>query len=121
MTCGDFDHFWQREVEVLDSAGKRVLRRSEEILIERQRNDPGSVLPAPFRCWRNFAIDIPPRGCLNGTFSSADPDLTRDLNQYYRFEPGQYSLVGPRKEAAEQSLPTVFEQRFILSITVLKP
>jgi hypothetical protein len=120
MTCADIDHFWSREIEVFDSAGKRILSRTEERRLAEEKRNPGGFLPEePFQCWRNFDIAIPPRTCLHGSFSAPEDDFARNLNNYYLLPPGRYSLVPIKKREAERASGGSTEQAVKLPITVL--
>lgn len=120
MTCADIDHFWSREIEVFDSAGKRVLSRAEERRLAEEMRNPGGFVPEePFRCWRNFGITIPPRTCLHGSFSAPEYDFARDLDDYYRLPPGRYSLVPIRRGEPERASGLSTQQGVTLPITVL--
>jgi hypothetical protein len=120
--CGDIDFFWDREIEVLDSAGNRVLSRREDAELADKRRDP-NALGTPFRCWLNFRIAVPPHACLHGSFSKPDNDFTRNLNHYYMLPAGQYSL-SPAKKNGTRKAPANGAgdaQRVALEITVTKP
>jgi hypothetical protein len=120
MTCADIDHFWSREIEVYDSAGKRVLSRAEERRLAEEKRNPASFVPEdPFQCFRNFPISIPPRTCLHGSLSAPEYDFARDLNIYYLLPPGRYSLVPISKGEPERASGRRTEQRLTLPITVL--
>jgi hypothetical protein len=120
MTCGDIDHFWSREIEVFDSTDKRVLSRAEEKRLAEEKRNPGVFLPEqPFRCWLNFAITVPPRTCLHGSFSAPEYDFARDLNSYYQLPPGRYSLVPISIGKPQQASGRETVQRLTLPITVL--
>jgi hypothetical protein len=118
-SCGDIDHFWQREIEVLDLAGNQVPSRAEEKRMAEQRRNPGHVFEVPFRCWLNYPIDVPPHSCVHGSLSKPDHDFVRDLNGYYSLAPGRYALM--TKKNAESERGTSTEQRATLPIVVLKP
>jgi hypothetical protein len=120
MSCGDIYHFWTRETQILDSTGNRVLTRSEQKRLEAEKENPGSTLPAPFRCWLNYDISIPARSCLHGSFSSTPPsDFIWDLNGSYVLPPGRYSLVPFNEKEPEQSAGSIMRQWVRLPITVL--
>ena len=121
MTCGDIDYFWVREIEVLDSAGKRVVSRAEEERLAEEKRNPGggSRFEMPWVCFRNITIPIPARTCLHGSFGAPQHDFTRDLSSYYALPPGRYSLVPISAGEPEPSSPRRIEQRLTLPITVL--
>jgi hypothetical protein len=120
INCGDIDHFWSLEIEVFDSAGKRVLSRAEEKRLAEEKRNPGAFVPeAPFRCWRNFGITIPPRTCLRGSFSAPGDDFARDLNDYYLLPPGSYSLAPIKDRETENASGSSTVQAVKLPITVL--
>lgn len=123
-TCDDIDFFWLREIQVFDSAGKRVEGRAEKRWAEeeRSRGDARPLLREPFECFRNFTITVLSQACLHGSFSTNKYDFVRDLNDYYLLPPGRYSLV-PTK-AAERTVPvagTKSEPKVALEIIVRKP
>jgi hypothetical protein len=119
-TCQAIDFFWAREIEVFDSAGKRVLSRAEEKRLAEEKRNPGggSRFEIPWVCVSNVAIPIPPGTCLHGSFAAPQPDFTRDLGSYYALPPGRYSLVPISAEDPEPSGRRI-EQRLTLPITVL--
>jgi len=119
FTCGDIGHFWEREIEVLDSTGKRVLSRSEVRLIEEHQRDPSILLSTNFECFRNFAIEVPPHACLHGSFSSPGDDFTLDLTQLYQLGTGQYSLVSLKKEEPERVSQMSSGQEFKLIVVII--
>jgi len=119
MTCSDIDHFWLREIELFDSAGKRILSRVEETRIAEEKQNPGAFAPDGFQCFRNFAITIPARTCLHGSFSDPQYDFARDLNTYYTLPPGRYSLMPISKGEPEQASGRKTQQSLTLPITVM--
>jgi hypothetical protein len=60
---------------------------------------------------------------LHGSFSTAQYDFERDLNDLYLLPPGRYSLV-LTKQPEMQTFPVVgtkSERKVALEITVMKP
>jgi len=114
-TCMGIDFFWLLGIDVFDSAGQRVLGRSEE----KERNDPRR--PVIMGCTRNFPINIPPHTCVHGSFSKPDYDFTRDLGEYYSLPPGRYFIVpgerGPDYRPVTRTLP---DPSIGLELTVLQ-
>ncbi len=91
-TCGDIDNFWEFDINVADSAGRRMLTRAEQ---KQARNTEIENLPL---CGRNLLIWIPPHTCIHGTFSKLEHDFARDLNEYYSLPPGKYLITPAEKK-----------------------
>lgn len=126
MTCGDIEVFWQLELQVFDSTGKRVESRAEEKRRAEEERSKVDGRPLPQEMWiclRNIAITVPSHACLHGSYSTADYDFVRDLTNYYLLPPGRYSLV-PAAKPEMQSVPGAGSKsgpKVALEITVKKP
>lgn len=119
-SCGDIYRFWTLETQILDSAGNRILTRAEQRRLAAEKENSGSTLPVPFRCWLNYNISIPARSCLHGSFSSTPPsDFIWHLNGQYLLPPGRYSLVPFNEQEPEYSAGSIVRQWVRLPITVL--
>jgi len=119
-TCTDIDRFWLDGIDVFDSSGHRVPSLTEE---KEKKPPPGKTLPGWILvCTRNFAIQIPPRTIMHGTFSSLPYDFSRDLTTYYSLPPGRYIVV-PAKRGQDNRpiMRTLSDFSSGLWLTVLGP
>jgi hypothetical protein len=119
LTCSDIDHFWAREIEILDSAGEHIPSLEEEK--RRRDQDTGHFSPEVWSCARNMLFTVPPHACLHGTFSKPEYDFARDLNKYYSLQPGRYSLILLKNQTPAASSRTSTARTPELNIMVMKP
>lgn len=119
LTCQDIDHFWAREIEVLDAAGKHIPSLEEEK--RRREQDAGHFSPEVWSCTRNVLLTVPPHTCLHGTFSKPEYDFARDLSKYYSLQPGRYSLMVLKNQTPAVGSRTSTAEASELHITVMKP
>jgi hypothetical protein len=114
-TCMGIDFFWLSGIDVFDSAGQRVLSRTEEEV----KKDPRRTVM--MGCARNFPINIPPHTCVHGSFSNPDYDFTRDLSDYYALPPGRYFIVAGKRGPDNLPVPRTQPDPSIgLAVTVLQ-
>jgi hypothetical protein len=119
LTCSDIDHFWAREIEVVDAAGKSIVSLDAEK--RRRDRDAGNFSPEVWSCARNVLFTVPPHTCLHGTFSKPEYDFARDLTKYYSLQPGQYSLMVLKNQTPAAGSRTSVAETSELHITVTKP
>ena len=119
-TCTGIDRFWLYGIDVFDSFGHRVPSLTEE---KEKKPPPGKTLPGWIEmCTRNFAIQIPSRTIMHGTFSKLPYDFSRDLTTYYSLPPGRYIVVPAKRGPDYRPITrTLSDFSSGLWVTVLDP
>jgi hypothetical protein len=86
LSCSDLELFTIRSINIFDSAGHRLLSKSD--IQAGQTN-----APARLGCGLNSAISIPAHSCAHGSFTQPSNDFVKDLRRLYNLPPGIYNVV----------------------------